>query len=124
VDEYWDWKVSFTNTDKTLMYPGPWQLRLEAAFDKHHVASKSLKPADSIEVPVDLNNPRFPFDFVYEGDVNKPIAPIKSLRPGTYRMVVEVQLRTDPHDDKTKKYWTGPITSEPIEFKVVDSPSR
>ena len=123
-DEYWDWKVQFTNQDTGVTEPGPWQLRVQAAFRRHHIAATRLKPGDFVDVPVDLNNAGFPLDYMYAGPIKHLIAPIPNLRPGAYKMVIEISLRTDPADDKATKYWTGPITTEPIEFKVVAAAAR
>ena len=123
--EYWDWKVQFTNQDKGVTEPGPWQVRVLAEFDSHAVATTTrLKPGDFIDVPVDLNNTGLPLDYTYTGQMDHLIASIKNLRPGTYKMVIEISLGPPPLIDTTVKYWTGPITTEPVELKVVAAGAR
>jgi hypothetical protein len=118
VDEYWNWKVRFTNLDQEAEDPGPRLLNVQAQFRRHFVSTKHLKPGDVVDVPVDINNTGFATDFTYDGPFDHLVAPIKRLKPGTYKMTIEIALPPNSPDDSGTKYWTGPVTTEAVELKV------
>jgi hypothetical protein len=124
VDEYSSWKMRFTNVDQTAEDPGPCLIRIAAQDDSRSITKKSLKPGEFADVPVDINKTRFATDFYYDGIVKHLVAPIKHLNPGIYKMTVEIGLSPNPPDGNGTKYWTGPVTTEAVELKVVESGER
>ncbi len=116
---YCGWHIQFTGTDKRAAHPGPWELRMDKIPSRIDVALEQIKAGESMEVAVDLNDPPFTFDFVYEGAQKKPVAPVRRLGPGTYRVIITIALQNpfgpSPH------MWVGPLTTDAVELKVSEA---
>jgi hypothetical protein len=79
---------------------------------------KTLKPGDSMDVPVSLEPNG---DFRLQDPQAKADAVELSLLPvGRYVMTVEMDLKGSPAPGKWEfPFWTGPITSQPVEMEIV-----
>ena len=119
VGAFCDWHIQFTSTDKRAVHPGPWELRMDKIPNRLDVALEQIKAGESMEVAVDLNDPPFTFDFVHKGAQKKPVAPVRRLSPGTYRVIITIALQSPfgpgPH------MWVGPLTTDAVELKVSEA---
>lgn len=120
---YWDWNVRFTEIDKRTGPdgPGPWRLSFDVA-NSMPVGMQQLLPGKSLDVPVDLNDPAFTFEYSYEGTVKHLVAPIRHLRPGRYRMELTVALKTP--FGPGYHIWMGPASGGAVDFQVTPAPAR
>jgi hypothetical protein len=116
VQASWDWQIRFTNTDKRAGHPGPWLLRMDKLPHRYPIAHKQIKAGESLEVAVNLADPPFTFDFVYEGETDKPVAPVRRLGPGKYQMTITITL-PNPFGPG-HHLWVGPLTTDPLELEV------
>jgi len=123
IDWFWSWSIRFDN----LTNKGPWQLRLGAKVERSQDSVRALvcKPGETVEMLVDLTSKDlFPFDFFWYGEQTKqPVPPLKQLEPGKYRLTVEVNLMEGPAR-KDEAFWTGQITTEPVEFVLADKSAK
>jgi hypothetical protein len=116
VNAFWDWQFQFISTDKHAADPGPWQLRMDKLANRYPIAYKQIKARESLEVPIDLNDPPFTFDFVYAGPMDHLVAPVRQLNAGTYQLTINISL-PNPFG-RGYHVWTGPLTTDPVEFTV------
>jgi hypothetical protein len=119
VEAFWDWRIQFTSTDKQAVYPGPWRLRMAKLPNRYPIAHKQIKAGESLEVAVNLNDPPFTFDFVYEGAQDRLVAPVRRLIPGTYQMAITITLQ-NPFGPGYH-LWAGPLTTQAVEFKASET---
>jgi hypothetical protein len=88
------------------------QIALGAALDH-----RQIKPHESTDVAINLNDPPFTFDYVYDGRVKgAPVPPLRHLKPGKYQLQVTVRLQ-NPFGAGYHE-WVGPLTTSPIEIQV------
>jgi hypothetical protein len=114
---FWNWRITFEDQRKI----GPW--RVSKLFDELlALAPRTLKPGDSADVPVSLEQGKTrPFEFVWEGLQRKIVEPVKSLPIGRYQLVIEMDLKGGPpKQDWAFPFWTGQIKTEPVEFEITD----
>ena len=115
-DAYWDWKFRFTTKDQ----PGWWLLHFEPFPIRRPISTHTLKPGETLDVPIDLNQTPRPADFLRDGiPTSKLPAPEPHLQPGKYELTVDIQLN-DNSADKKIPYWTGSITTNPIAIEAQD----
>jgi len=120
VAAYWNWKIVLVNADGQAHQRGPWRLRMNAIPLRHPIDHRQIKPGESTDVLVNLNDP--PFTFAYENvgpSDGKKIQPIRSLPSGRYHLVATVAL-THPFGDGHHE-WSGPVTTEAIDLTVTES---
>lgn len=117
VEAVWDWRIRFTSTDRRAKLPGPWRLRMDSIPNRYPITHKQIKGGESLTVSVNLNDPPFTFDYVYEGPHTGPLTPIRQLSRGTYRMSIDIALR-NPIGQPGYHFWTGPVTTQSIEYSV------
>jgi hypothetical protein len=123
INAFWGWQIRFANINKPAGNPGPWKLRFDTIPGRrHYTAHKQVKPGESTEVAINLNDPPYTFNYVYDGVADHLIAPVRSLSPGAYRLEVNVALK-NPFGPGHHE-WTGPVTTEPVEFTVDPSGSH
>ncbi|HEY2881759.1 MAG TPA: hypothetical protein VGJ15_04985, partial [Pirellulales bacterium] len=119
-DGVWNWQIQFTNVDQTAPYPGPgpWQIQFEVRI-RRPVEIKRIKAGETIEVPLDLNKPQFPFSYRYEGPQDKPVKPVKQLPPGKYQLAIKIDLQAGPVGNAGANYWTGTLATHPVEVQIL-----
>lgn len=123
VGAYWNWTIHFTNTDPHAAAPGPWRLRMNSIPMRAKLEHRQIKPGESTEILVNLNDPPFTFEYVYDGDEDRPIHPLRFLNPGHYQVTAKVSLPAFPIGND-KHFWLGPVTSKPVELIIANHPPR
>ena len=119
-DCFWHWVTQFTD----VKAGGPWTLR-QLFDDRHEASVNSLKPDGVLEVPVELVGGKRPFDLQWDGPQKRLVAPIQHLRPGKYRLTIEISLRETPvrGPEDIPPFWVGTTSTEPVEFEITDKPA-
>lgn len=123
VGAYWNWTIRLTNVHPHAPEPGPWRMRMNSIPMRAHLEHRQIKPGESTEIAVNLNDPPFTFAYVYEGKEKKSVPPTRFLKPGRYQVAVTVSLPDFPIGDD-KHFWLGPVTTKPIELTIADAPAR
>jgi alpha-L-fucosidase len=120
VTAYWNWQIRLTNTNPHTDRPGPWLLRMHHIAGRGDLEYRQIKPRESTDVSINLNDPPFTFDYVYDGSAKGArVPPVRHLSPGKYQLQATVRLK-DPFGRRYHE-WVGPVTTSPIELKVTDS---
>jgi hypothetical protein len=120
VAAYWNWKIDLVDADRPAPQGGPWRLRMNAIAERHHIDHRQIKPGQSTDVLVNLNDPPFTFSYDYEGPLaGTKIRPIRSLSPGHYRLIATIAL-SNPFGDGYHE-WSGPVTTEPVKLTITES---
>jgi hypothetical protein len=115
-DAIWDWKFRFISKDQ----PGSWLVQFEPFVLGRPISTNTLKPGETLDVPIDLNQTPRAADLIRDGiPFDKEPAPVPHLQPGQYELTVDIQLN-DNHAPKTSPYWTGSITTNPIAIEAQD----
>ncbi len=119
VTHFWNWDVSLTD----LKAAGPWQMHETfIGLRSPEPTVHKLQPGDTFDVPVVID-PKL-FEFIWKGNQSRPVAPVRQLRPGNYRLLVKISLEQNPVAREIAfADWTGTITTEPLEFEVIDKPA-
>jgi len=117
VGAYWKWTIQLTPTDpKVASESGPWQLGMNVTSRVPNIEHRQIKPGESTDVLVNLNDPPFTFKYAYAGVIDHLVAPIRHLAPGRYQLTAKVSL-TSPFGPGSSE-WSGPVTTQPIELTV------
>jgi hypothetical protein len=120
VAAYWNWKIVLVNAEGQTREGGPWRLRMNAIPRRHPIDHRQIKPGESTDVLVNLNDPPFTFAYDYLGPSDgKKMRPIRSLRPGHYHLVATVAM-THPFGDGHHE-WSGPVTTEALDLTITES---
>jgi hypothetical protein len=122
VTAYWNWTINLINTDPRATNPGPWRLQMNAIPYRAKLEHRQIKPGESTDVIVNLNDPPFTFNYVYAGDVNQMIPPVRRLPPGRYQMTTKVEL-TSPFGPGYFQ-WSGPATTTGVELTITGAPQK
>lgn len=115
VKAYCDWDIEFIPAAKEGVKPVPLHLKMDKLPRRIPIAHLQIKPTESLEVPIDLNDPPFTFHFetAHPGD-HAPV--IRHLPPGNYQVALTIKL-TQPFGPGTRE-WEGPLTTKPIALTV------
>jgi hypothetical protein len=128
VAAYWNWTIVLTNTDPLA---ASWRLRMNSIPLRRPIDHRQIKPGESTDVAIDLNEPPFTLAFVPEppspDDKSKPPAdskqrPARHLPPGHYKLTAVVSLE-HPFGEGHKQ-WTGPVTTRPVEVTITAVPEK
>jgi hypothetical protein len=123
VTSCWKWQVAFTKLDAAEGAGRNWRLQFDVVHDPNAFVFKQVKPGENYEVTIDLeNDPPFTFAYTSEAERDKLPSPIRHLKPGKYEARATVALE-NPFG-KDRHLWTGPITTEPVQFTVLDRINR
>ncbi len=122
VNAYWKWTIELTDIDEHAASPGPWRLHMNSIPMRVPLEHRQIKPGETSDVKVNLNDPPFTFDFAYAGHAGREIAPLRHLKPGQYRLTAKVAL-TDPFGPGYFE-WNGPVTSAGIDLTITEAPPR
>jgi hypothetical protein len=117
IDAWCDWNIEFASIDKKKDQPQTLALKMDKIPHRIPIAHKQIKPVESLDVNINLNDP--PFTFHYETARPADHAPATSIRhltPGTYQVILTIKLN-NPFG-KGYHQWEGPLTTEPIELIV------
>lgn len=120
VGAYWNWKIQFTNSDPNALQPGPWMLRMHSIPMRGNLEVRQIKPGESTELAINLNDPPFTFEYGYDGAQDKPIRPRRFLQPGRYQVTAKVSLPNFPIGED-KHFWLGPVQTKAVELTIVDA---
>jgi hypothetical protein len=122
-DSCWKWQFVLTKLDAAEGTPKTWKLKFDVTSETHDLAFKQVKPSEACETTIDLlNDPPFTFRFVGEPMRNEKSKAVRHLNPGKYEVRATVSLE-DPFG-KGSHCWTGPVTTEPVQFTVLDRKQR
>ena len=122
VDWFWGWTTHFEDMTRN----GPWQLRLRVVVENGVRKStiRTCKPGETAEVTVDLSNQPYQYEFTWAGRVaGQAVLPLKQLHPGKYRLTIDIPLKEPQHSQQEAPFWTGTITTKPVEFEISDKPA-
>ena len=122
VTAYCNWTILLTNTDPHAEPPGPWRLHMNAIPLRIPLEHRQIKPGESSDVSVNLNDPPFTFDYAYEGPVDGALPQVRHLKPGHYHLTATVTL-TNPIGPGYFE-WTGPVTTTAIELTITEAPQK
>jgi len=117
VNAYFDWEMEFRPAAKDGAKPLPLLLKMDKLPHRIAIAHLQIKPTESLEVPINLNDP--PFTFHYESGEAADHAggpKIRHLAPGNYQVALTIKLN-NPFG-KGYHQWSGPLTTEPVELVV------
>lgn len=121
VAAYWNWEILFYNTDLRITDgPGPWRLRMRAIKGRNALEHRQIKPGESADVTVNLNEPPFTFAYEYAGPRDHLIAPVRRLAAGHYRLTVAASLKLPEifQGEAGRHEWVGPVTTDPLELTI------
>jgi hypothetical protein len=119
----WKWNIVFTKLDTIDNESKTWRLQFNIVPEPHSIVFKQVKPGENYEVTIDLeNDPPFTFKYESEAEQSKKPSPIRHLTPGKY--VVKATVSLENPFGKDRHIWTGPITTEPVQFTVLDRKNR
>jgi len=117
VNAYCDWEIAFTPAHKQAELPRPWILKMDKLPHRIPLAHLQIKPTESLEVPINLNDPPFTFHYENAKPADRAAVPsIRHLAPGNYQVAMTIKL-TNPFGEGYH-LWTGPLTTEPVELVV------
>lgn len=117
---FFNWTIRFEDVKSG----GPWRQQMGFKAKRPSVPETALKPGEALDAPVELGGINVPFNLVWEGIQDREIAPIDHLKPGRYRLLIEITLVGGPVGDRTAHpHWTGTITTNPVEFEISDKPA-
>lgn len=122
ITAYWNWTIDLTDTDSPAGETGPWRLHMNAIPHRHPIDHRQIKPGESTDVVINLNDPPFTFDYTYAGIIKHLILPVRHLKPGHYQLTATVAL-TNPFGDGHHE-WSGPVTTEPIKLTITESKQK
>ena len=117
VDWYWAWKVHLEKVgDKG---PG-WELRERNIGMRTPVATThEIKAGENYRVEVAIDPAKKFFEYRWLGPVEKTLPVLWELKPGKYRMTVEVTLvEGRERDGAAGPFWKGTVKSEAVELEV------
>jgi len=118
-DYFWGWTMRFED----VKAGGPWRLEDRAKDQLRPVpVSKTLSGSNAWDVPVDHSGLKDRGFFVWEGEQSSEIPDIDHLKPGKYRLTIVIALKAGEIEDLVT-YWTGTITSNPIDFEIAEKPT-
>ena len=120
-DMFWNWVIRFEDEQ----WKGPWQLH-ETFLGKRkpEPTNNALKPSEVFTVPVEIDPAKKLFELVWKGPQLESVGAIRQLKPGKYRLTMEIVLEENPLDLQLKwPCWKGKITPEPVEFEVTNKPA-
>jgi hypothetical protein len=121
VNSYAKWRVEFTKVDAADGEPKTWRLTFDANAHREAIINKEVKADEPCEVTIDLeNDPQFTFSYVAEAERGKTSSRVRHLKPGKYDVRATVSLESHPF----ASWWTGPVTTEPVQFTVLDRRNR
>jgi len=115
VKAYWNWELRLYDLGKPAGLDNPWRVQ----FEKNTMgftAMDQIKPGESLAVDVDLNDPAYTFQYVYQGAQNRPVQPLRHLQPGRYRMELTITLK--PPFGPGYHMYVGPATPNALTFTV------
>jgi hypothetical protein len=117
---YWNWQTRFVQVQT-----GSWQLHETFIGMRGPIPTvDALQPGEALHVPVVVDPSKKLFEYVWQGEQDKPVPSIRQLKPGKYRMTVEITLgKNTSGDEAVHPYWTGTIKTEPVEFEITDKPA-
>jgi hypothetical protein len=119
VTAYWNWTIELTDTDPLAVNLGPWRLHMNAIPLRAYLDHRQIKPGESADVSVNLNDSPFTFDYVYARPVDHEIPPVRHLKPGHYQVSTKVLL-TNPFGSGYFE-WIGPVTTAGIDLTVTQA---
>jgi hypothetical protein len=123
VDACWNWQFVFTKLDAAKGTPKTWKLKFDVNSQSHPLAHKQVKPGESCETTIDLSSdPPYTFRYVGEEDRIEESKRLRYLNPGKYELRATVSLKAP--FGKGYHHWTGPLTTEPVPFTVLDRKHR
>jgi hypothetical protein len=120
---FYTWTFQFTNTNKDARTAGPWQSRRRIVPRIPDLPKTVwLKPNQVFDA--DFTLPRGDTEYVWAGLTERLIAPVAHLAPGTYQLVITIDLKENTTLDGNglAKHWVGSITTEPVTFDITDQP--
>ncbi|MBS1727099.1 MAG: hypothetical protein JST51_10300 [Armatimonadetes bacterium] len=120
INAYWKWHIVFLRLDATKQSPGPWSVRFEVS-NSAALDHKQLKPGESLEIRVDLNDPAYTFDYENLGPRDGLKTKRRKLPPGYYQISVNVRL--DPPLGPGNHEWIGPALPRPVDLFVREAPT-
>lgn len=124
---YWNWTIQLLNTDPQSPEPGPWRLHMHSIPLRVPIEHRQIKPGESTDVSVDLNDP--PFTFNYSHAANSKglqaglVRSTRFLAPGHYRLSAVVAVPKFPIGED-HHFWLGPVTTNGIELTIAKSPQK
>lgn len=118
-DYFWGWAMRLEDVSRG----GPWGVHKLFKDEREVAKSRTLQPGESLDVPVELVGGDGRCEFAWEGEQSKPVAALKQLKPGKYKLTIAVSLAESPASREIiPAYWTGTITSEPVELEITENP--
>jgi hypothetical protein len=121
-DACWKWQFVLTKLDAAEGAPAIWKLKFDVNSQAHALAHKQAKSGETCATIIDLaNDPPFTFTYVGELERKKSLS-LRHLKPGKYEAKATVSLEAP--FGKGYHHWTGPLTTEPVQFTVLDSKQR
>ena len=118
-DFFWAWSIRFEDVARK----GPWQLqlqevaRLKLAQQLRAQKADTIQPGKTLEVVVDLGGKDLlELEYVWQGEQDKPVAPVRKLAPGRYTLTLDIDLKAG--GKQGTDYWTGQVTTDPVTFTI------
>ncbi len=121
VNNYGKWRIVFTKAGAADTEPKTWRLIFDTDAHRDAIVNKEVKGDEPYEVTIDLeNDPQFTFSYVAEAERSENTSRVRHLKPGKYEVKATVSLESHPF----ASWWTGPVTTEPVQFTVLDRQNR